>query len=120
MDGSNPKQGPQSEQDPERKAWIDSQVAMIRQHMPMTYQAIHEKAGKIGRPAFNFVRRGVAGQPNMFYAIEAGRTVGTPFVGVPGANLLANYIRQFGCQFLILWAAEAQQLPAKGGDHGAD
>lgn len=120
MDGSNPKQGPQGEVDPQRKAWIDDQVAMIRQHMPMTYAAIQEKAQHIGRPAFGFVRRGVAGQPNMFYAIEAGRTVGTPFVGVPGADLLADYIRQFGCQFLILWAAEAQQLPAKEGDHGAN
>jgi len=83
---------------------------MIRRHMPMTYKAIQDKAGEIGRPAFNFVRRGVAGQPNTFYAIEADRAVGTPFVGVQGADKLAEYIRQFGCAFLILWAAEAQQL----------
>lgn len=111
MDGSNNQQGPQVEADAARKVWVDEQLAMIRRHMPMTYKAIQDKAAEIGRPAFNFVRRGVSGQPNAFYAIEAGRAVGTPFVGVEGADQLADYIRQFGCVFLILWAAEAQQLP---------
>jgi len=97
------------------KAYVDGQLATIKAHMPMTYKAIQDKAGEIGTRAYSFVRLGVAGKPNTFYAIEAGRAVGTPFVNVVGADQLADYIRQFGCTFLILWAAEAQQ----GGNDGA-
>lgn len=102
----------------DKEAWaryIDAQLALIKDHMPMTYKAIKDKAGEIGNRAYGYVRSGIAGKPNTFYAIEAGRAVGTPFVNVVGADQLADYIRQFGCTFLILWAAEAQQ----GGDHGA-
>jgi hypothetical protein len=100
------------------KAYVDGQLATIKAHMPMTYKAIKDKAGEIGSKAYSFVRLGVAGKPNTFYAIEAGRAVGTPFVNVVGAEQLADYIRQFGCTFLILWAAEAQQDGAKGGADG--
>ena len=95
------------------KQQIDARVAEIKRHMPMTYKAIQDKAAEIGNKAYNLVRRGIAGQANTFYAVEAGRSVGTPFVGVKGADELAEYIRQFGCVFLILWAAEAQQGAAK-------
>lgn len=91
------------------KAFVDAQLATIKAHMPMTYKAIKDKAGEIGNRAYGFVRLGIAGKPNTFYAIEAGTAVGTPFVNVVGADQLADYIRQFGCTFLILWAAEAQQ-----------
>lgn len=94
------------------KALIDARVAEIRRHMPMTYKAIQDKAGEIGNRAYNLVRRGIAGQANTFYAVEAGRSVGTPFVNVVGAEELAGYIKQFGCTFVILWAAEAQQPAA--------
>jgi hypothetical protein len=97
------------------KAFVDGQVQQIRRHMPMTYEAIKRKADEIGNVAYSLVRLGIAGKPNTFYAIEADRAVGTAFVNVQGADALAEYIRQFGCQFLILWAADAQQ----GGDHGA-
>lgn len=103
----------------DKEAWaryIDAQLALIKDHMPMTYKAIKDKAGEIGNRAYGYVRSGIVGKPNTFYAIEAGRAVGTPFVNVVGADQLADYIRQFGCTFLILWAAEAQQ----GGGHGAN
>lgn len=96
----------------DKEAWaqyVDAQLALIKAHMPMTYAAIKDKAGEIGNRAYSYVRLGIAGKPNTFYAIEAGRSVGTPFVNVVGAEQLADYIRQFGCSFLILWAAEAQQ-----------
>ena len=96
------------------KAYVDGQLDQIKAHMPMTYAAIKAKAGDIGSKAYSLVRLGVAGKPNTFYAIEADRAVGTPFVNVPGAEQLADYIRQFDCTFLILWAAEAQQ----GGSDG--
>jgi hypothetical protein len=96
------------------RVYVDAQLDTIKAHMPMTYKAIKDKAGEIGSKAYSLVRLGVAGKPNTFYAIEAGRAVGTPFVNVVGADQLADYIRQFGCTFLILWAAEAQQGGANG------
>lgn len=100
------------------KAMIDAAVADIKAHMPMTYKAIQDKAGEIGNRAYNLVKRGIVGQANTFYAVENGRAVGTPFVNVVGADQLAEYIRQFGCTFLILWAAEAQQAEAKEASDG--
>lgn len=100
------------------KRFVDARVAEIRAHMPMTYKAIQDKAGEIGNRAFGLVKRGIAGQPNTFFAVEAGRSVGTPFLNVAGAEELAGYIKQFGCTFLILWAAEAQQPAAKEATDG--
>lgn len=105
----------------DKEAWaqyIDAQLALIKAHMPMTYKAVKDKAGEIGNKAYSLVRQGIVGRPNKFYAIEAGRAVGTPFVNVVGADQLADYIRQFGCTFLILWAAEAQQAGQQGGADG--
>lgn len=105
MDGSAVK-GPQQ---------VEHQVAEIKAYMPETYKAIQAKAELIGRDAYAHVRQGLAGKPNRFYAIEAGRVVGTPF-DLPGvADELARVIVQFGVSFLIMWAPEAQ----KGGADGA-
>lgn len=96
----------------DREAWpryINDQLAMIKAHMPMTYKDIQDKAAEIGNRAYGYVRAGIAGKPNTFYAVEAGRAVGTPFVNVTGADQLAEYIRLFGCVLLILWADEAKQ-----------
>lgn len=91
----------------------------IKAHMPETYKAIQEKASQVGNVAFGFVRAGLRGEPNKFYAVERGHVVGTPF-DLPGvADEVARVIVQFGVTFLIMWAPEAQQLPQQqGADHG--
>lgn len=92
---------------------MDTQT--IRTQMPETYKAITEKAGLIGNDAYAFVRAGLKGVPNKFYAVERGLVAGTPF-DLPGvSDEVARIMVQFGCTFLIMWAPEAQQ----GGDHGA-
>lgn len=107
MDGSTGQQVSQAE--------VEARVREIKAHMPETYKAIQAKANEIGREAYAHVRWGLAGQPNRFYAIEAGRVMGTPF-SVNGVDAeLARYIVQFGCSFLIMWAPQAQ----KGGRDGA-
>lgn len=89
---------------------IDAKLDQIKQHMPATYAAIKDKAAVIGRDAYRFVRSGVAGQPNRFYAVEAGRVVGTPF-DLPGvSDEVARIVVQFGVSFLIMWAPEAQAM----------
>ncbi len=98
---------------------VQARLEEIKRHMPETYKAIQEKAAAIGNPAYGFVRQGVAGQANKFYAVEAGRVVGTPF-DLPGvSDEVARLMVQFGCAFLIMWAPEAQQLEQKqGGSDG--
>lgn len=100
------------------KRLIDARVAEIRAHMPLTYRAIQDMAGVIGNRAYNLVKRGIAGQPNTFFAVEAGRTVGTPFLELEAAGQLADYIRQFGCKNLVLWEKGTPQAPAQEGNHG--
>ena len=91
---------------------MDTQT--IKDHMPETYKAITDKAGKIGKEAYRFVRQGLAGQPNKFYAMEKGWVVGTPF-DIPDVEpQLAAVMVEFGCTFLIMWAPEAQQLEGQG------
>lgn len=113
MDGSKNEQGPQGSQD-EVKAYVDARLSDLKAHMPETYRSIQAKAAVIGKPAYNFVRRGIAGQPNMFYAVERGMVMGTPF-DLPGVSEeLARFILQFGCTFLIMWAPGAQQEAPDG------
>ena len=95
-------------------------MKVIKDHMPETYKAIQVKAGEIGTDAYRFVRRGVAGQPNAFYAIERGHVAGTPFDLGNVPDEIARLAVQFGISFLIMWAPEAQQLPRiAGGVHGS-
>lgn len=92
---------------------MDTQT--IKDHMPETYKAITDKAGRIGKEAYRFVRQGLSGQPNKFYAVERGYVAGTPF-NLPGVSEeLARVILQFGCNSLIMWAPEAQQLEQQQG-----
>jgi len=97
---------------------MDTQT--IKDHMPETYKAITDKAGKIGKEAYRFVRQGLAGQPNKFYAMERGWVVGTPF-DLPGVMPdMAVFICQFGTKGWLMWAPEAQQLEQQqGGTDGA-
>lgn len=95
---------------------VQARLEEIKRHMPETYRAIQDKAADIGNQAYAFVRQGVAGQANRFYAVEAGRVVGTPFdlPGVP--DEVARILVQFGCTFLIMWAPEAMHLEKRQGE----
>lgn len=106
---SNPAE--QAEKEALKRA-VDARVADIKAHMPMTYRAIQDMASVIGNKAYNLVRRGIAGQPNTFFAVEGSRSVGTPFLELEAADQLADYIRQFGCKNLVLWEKGAPQAPS--------
>jgi hypothetical protein len=58
---------------------VEAVIATIKAHMPETYQAIKDKAATLGKAAFGMVRAGIKGEPNCFYAFEAGHVVGTRF-----------------------------------------
>jgi hypothetical protein len=107
---------------PSNSSNVDAKLDEIKRHMPETYKAIQSKAGAIGREAYRFVRQGVGGQANRFYAVEGGRVVGTPFDIDNVADEIARYALQFGISFLIMWAPEAQQIATKQTEvvNGAD
>lgn len=91
---------------------VEQQIAQIKGHMPLVYQAIQEKAGQIGNEAYRLVRQGIAGQPCKFWAMERGRVVGTPFKGHPIEADVAQAMVQFGCGFVVMWAETPSQKAA--------
>lgn len=83
---------------------VEQRIMEIKARMPKTYDAIGRKAAEIGRPAYAMVRRAIAGQPNLFYAIEGGRVVGTPFHAdtlVPAD--VAQAMVTWGATFVVMW-----------------
>jgi predicted metal-dependent phosphoesterase TrpH len=82
----------------------------IKDHMPETYKAIQEKAGKIGNLAYKLVRSSLKGEPNQFYAIERGHVAGTPFDMGNVPDEIARLALQFGISYLIMWGPEAQRV----------
>lgn len=82
-------------------------IAIIKSHMPETYKEIQVKAKAIGNDAFVLVRRGIRGEPNCFYAFEAGHVVGTPFSEPNIRADVAMYMVQFGVSFCCIWAQGA-------------
>jgi hypothetical protein len=93
------------------KTEVERQLQVIRESMPQTYAAIRRKVGEIGNDAYTLVRRGVRGEPNCFYALEAGYVVGTPFKANSRGSwtTFARYMVSFGVSFVIVWPR--MQLP---------
>lgn len=99
----------------EEQARIAAGLDLIKRQMPLTYAAIQDKAKAIGNRAFTYVRHGVAGRANQFYAMEAGHVVGQPFeMEREMAERVGALIAQYGCSFMIFWAPAAQQGGADG------
>lgn len=88
------------------KAEADSQIELIKRSMPAVYAAVKAKAEAIGNAAYALVRRGAGGEPNCFYAFEAGHVVGTPF-DHPISDDVARLMVQFGARHCCIWPAPA-------------
>jgi len=79
-------------------------LALIKGSMPKTYADIQSQAsGPLGRTAFALVRRGLKGEANCFYAIEAGHVVGTPFNCPAITPEVAATMVRFGAGFVAMW-----------------
>ena len=88
----------------QQRAGVEAQVALIKRHMPHTYEAIQRRAGERGRAVYAQVRRGLAGEPNRFWAMEAGHVMGTPFAASePIAADVALGLVVFGSRFVVVW-----------------
>lgn len=82
---------------------VEAKIAEIKQYMPETYKAIKERAYLIGNTAYELVRRGLRGEPNCFYAIEAGRVMGAPFSVANISDDVARRMVEFGCAYVCIW-----------------
>ena len=104
-------------------AEVEVVIATIKGHMPKTYQAIKDKSDTLGKAAFALVRAGIKGEPNCFYAFEAGHVVGTPFALPDVQPLVAMGMVTLGIGHWVIWPDyHAQQLvrqQLEGAAHGA-
>jgi hypothetical protein len=83
-------------------------IEEIKTLMPQVYKGIQQKAVQIGRNAYALVRRGLAGEPNCFYAFEGGRVVGTPFNDRMTNIDIALHVVEFGCAHVCVWGDRLQ------------
>lgn len=73
-------------------------LQLIKTRMPQTYEQITRKAKVQGNGVYTLVRRGLRGDSNCFWAMEAGHVVGTPFEAThPVSAVMALSMVKFGC-----------------------
>ncbi len=97
---------------------VEQDLHTIRTRMPKLYEAIKERA-KVQPEVYALVRRGLRGEVNCFYAMEAGHVMGAPFAGerwATVADVLREQALQFGFGFVVMWgdAPAADQGAAHG------
>ena len=88
---------------------VEQTIDIIRRQMPMVYGMVTDKAKEIGNEAYAHVRAGLRGEPNRFYAFEAGWVVGTPFTDAEVTDALAGYMVRFGVNACALWPVAAKE-----------
>lgn len=99
---------------------VEAVIATIKAHMPQTYQAIKDKSATLGKAAFALVRAGIKGQPNCFFAFEAGHVVGTPYNLPDVQPLIAMGMVTLGTGHWVIWPDyHAQQLVRQQVEGGA-
>lgn len=91
------------------QADIEARVREIKTHMPETYKSIQAKADEIGRDAYGMVRRALGGQPNLFYALERGWVMGTPFNLKDITADVALSLVMFNARSVVLWGVVAKE-----------
>lgn len=88
----------QSQQGAASQSKVAELLQVIKTRMPETYDQIRRKAQQQGDEVYGLVRRGLRGEPNCFWAMEAGYVVGTPFSqDHPMSAVIAKALVQFGC-----------------------
>lgn len=94
---------------------LQKRLDHIKRNMPQTYELITDKAKVQGNAVFRAVRQGVAGEPNRFWAMEAGHFAGTAFNLRTVQDEVAWAMVNFGSTFCVVFDLELDKLPAKVG-----
>ncbi|WP_367847021.1 hypothetical protein [Rhodoferax sp. WC2427] len=85
---------------------VGDKVELIKTRMPTVYKMIQDKAAEVGNDAYVWVRQGLRGEVNRFYAMERGYVVGTPFnISAINAAVAVNMV-QFGVDACCIWPME--------------
>jgi hypothetical protein len=91
----------------ELEAHVKAKIELIKTRMPETYKLIGARAAAVDAKAHAMVKRALRGEANLFYAIEAGHVVGTPFehgyAGKPLQDQVAGLMVNFGCSHVCIW-----------------
>lgn len=95
---------------------IERKLQIIKSHMPETYAIIKRWAGENGSGVYGFVRRGLRGEANCFYACEAGHVVGTPFCDELMQKFVSFMAQYGGTSFVMM---PELQRPAEEKKHGS-
>lgn len=83
----------------------------IKRYMPQTYELIVKKAETEGSAVFRAVRLGCMGEPNRFWAMEAGHFAGTPFDMRTVQDEIAWGMVNFGTTWAVVFDMELDKLP---------
>ena len=72
----------------------------MRSAMPMTAEWVEQRRLEHGKAHVNAcISRALAGEPGLFYALEGGHVIGTPFPPHHDAAELQHYAVVFGTTF---------------------
>lgn len=72
----------------------------LRQQMPETAKWVETKRQELGKDHVNdCIRRAMKGEPGLFYAMERGHVLGTPFPGDHPVADWQKYAITMGCTF---------------------
>lgn len=92
---------------------VQEGLQTIKARMPNVYAAIKARAAEAGQGVYGLVRRGLRGEPQCFWALEAGHVVGAPFDGHELQPQVAALMVQFGCSHVVMFGN------LEGAGHGA-
>lgn len=90
---------------------LQKRLDHIKRNMPQTYELIQNKAKIQGSAVFRAVRHGCAGQPNRFWAMEAGHFAGTAFNLRKVQDDVAWAMVNYGSTFCVVFDLELDKLP---------
>lgn len=81
---------------------VRRQTELIKTHMPNVKQMLKDKAEELGSGVWKLMRRGMAGEPNCFFAFEARCVVGTPFASPSVQDDVAINMVRFGVAHVVV------------------
>lgn len=87
------------------------QQATIKASMPDVYKAVllAERSPHVGAAVWAWVGRGLRGEPDCFYAMEAGYVVGTPFAREGAVSMeAARDMVRFGLTHVAIFGFQIQ------------
>lgn len=81
---------------------IKADQQTIKAKMPQTYKYIQDTVQRCGGDVFKNVNRGLAGEPNRFYAFENEILIGTPFNQTDVMQMIIDQMMRNGAKYFCV------------------